>query len=119
MLICTRDVAQSGRALALGAKGPRFESLYPDHEFEDCGISSVVEQGLYTAKVGSSTLSSRTNFLDNRINLFYNTKHELRLGGEIGRHNRLKICRQKHAGSIPARGTILWAYSITVNAADS
>ena len=28
--IKTRDVVQSGRALALGAKGPRFESLYPD-----------------------------------------------------------------------------------------
>ena len=27
-----RDVAQSGRAFALGAKGPRFESLYPDHD---------------------------------------------------------------------------------------
>ena len=28
--IKTRDVAQPGRAFALGAKGPRFESLYPD-----------------------------------------------------------------------------------------
>jgi len=39
MFICTRDVAQSGRALALGAKGPRFESLYPDHEFENAGLT--------------------------------------------------------------------------------
>ena len=30
-LMMTRDVAQPGRAFALGAKGPRFESLYPDH----------------------------------------------------------------------------------------
>ena len=43
IVICTRDVAQSGSASALGAEGPRFESLYPDHEFEDCGINSVVE----------------------------------------------------------------------------
>jgi len=26
-----RDVAQLGRASALGAEGPVFESLYPDH----------------------------------------------------------------------------------------
>ena len=31
-IIETRDVAQPGRAFALGAKGPRFESLYPDHD---------------------------------------------------------------------------------------
>jgi hypothetical protein len=29
-IFVSRDVAQSGRAFALGAKGPRFESLYPD-----------------------------------------------------------------------------------------
>jgi hypothetical protein len=28
-----RDVAQPGRAFALGAKGPVFESLYPDQVF--------------------------------------------------------------------------------------
>ncbi len=31
-IIECRDVAQPGRAFALGAKGPRFESLYPDHD---------------------------------------------------------------------------------------
>lgn len=59
----TRDVAQPGSASALGAEGPRFESLYPDHEFEQCGISSVVERHVYTVDVGSSTLSSRTIFI--------------------------------------------------------
>lgn len=38
-IIETRDVAQPGRAFALGAKGPRFESLYPDHEFENAGLT--------------------------------------------------------------------------------
>ena len=38
--------------------------------------------------------SDLDNLFDNRYNLTYNTKHELRLGGEIGRHNRLKICRR-------------------------
>ena len=50
---------------ALGAGGPRFESLYSDQYF--CEISSVVEQGPYKAKVGSSTLSSRTKISDRRI----------------------------------------------------
>ena len=39
IVICTRDVAQSGSASALGAEGPMFESLYPDHEFENAGLT--------------------------------------------------------------------------------
>ncbi len=38
------------------------------------------------------------------------TSSSICLGGGIGRHNRLKICRSKgRAGSIPARGTKFYA----------
>ena len=41
-----RSVAQSGSALALGARGPRFESLYSDHFEGD--VMANVKQGNLT-----------------------------------------------------------------------
>ena len=52
-----RSVAQSGRVLALGARSPRFESLYSDHSFIDrnahrCAAGLLIRVSLVRSQIG-------------------------------------------------------------------
>ena len=52
-----RVLAQPGSALALGARGRRFESCMPDH----ARLAQMVERHPYKVDVGGSIPSLRTN----------------------------------------------------------
>lgn len=56
MLWPFRDVAQSGRASALGAEGREFESLHPDHIFLAI-LAQLVEHHTCNVGVASSILA--------------------------------------------------------------
>jgi hypothetical protein len=57
-----RGVAQSGSALALGARGPRFESGRPDHDSEELKPFTVLRKSTnsYKISVKAAPCSPRT-----------------------------------------------------------